>query len=155
MVDDGSTDGTQAVVAGYPEARCVRLEQNAGVSRARNVGIAEARGEFICFLDSDDVWMENKLDVQMAWMEAHPQCRVSYTGEIWIRNGVRVNPMKKHGKHSGDIFRHCLPLCIVSPSSVLMRAALFEEVGGFDENLPACEDYDLWLRIARPASGFT
>ena len=71
-----------------------------------------------------------------------------YTDEIWIRNGVRVNPMKKHQKYSGDIFRQCLPLCIVSPSSVMLRKSILDEVGGFDELMPVCEDYDLWLRIA-------
>ena len=148
VVDDGSQDATQTVVERFPEVRYVCLEENSGVSRARNRGIAEARGEFVCFLDSDDLWKKDKLERQMAWMETHPACQVSYTDEIWIRNGVRVNPMKKHAKHSGDIFRHCLPRCIVSPSSVLMRTSLFEEVGDFDESLPACEDYDLWLRMA-------
>ncbi len=148
VVDDGSTDATRSVVTGFPGVRYERLKENAGVSAARNRGIALAQGEFICFLDSDDLWHEDKLARQVEWMTAHPDCTVCYTDEIWIRNGVRVNPMKKHGKYSGDIFRHCLPLCIVSPSSVLMRASLFEEVGGFDESLPACEDYDLWLRIA-------
>jgi len=68
--------------------------------------------------------------------------------EIWIRNGVRVNPMNKHKKYGGWIFKECLPLCIVSPSAVMIHRSLFEEVGLFDETLPACEDYDLWLRIA-------
>ncbi len=148
VVDDGSTDATGEVVQRFAKARYLRLSENAGVSHARNRGIALACGEFICFLDSDDLWLKDKLERQIEWMDAHPECTVCYTDEIWIRNGVRVNPMKKHGKYSGDIFRHCLPLCIVSPSSVLMRASLFEEVGRFDESLPACEDYDLWLRIA-------
>jgi len=81
-------------------------------------------------------------------MDSHPECRVCYTDEIWIRRGVRVNPMKKHGKFSGDIFAPSLGLCIVSPSSVMMRSSLFEDVGVFDESMPVCEDYDLWLRIA-------
>ena len=81
-------------------------------------------------------------------MQIHPECMAVYTDEIWIRNGVRVNPMKKHQKYSGDIFRRCLPLCIVSPSSVMLRKSILDEVGGFDELMPVCEDYDLWLRIA-------
>jgi GT2 family glycosyltransferase len=70
-----------------------------------------------------------------------------HTEEIWIRNGRRVNAMNKHAKHGGDIFEHCLPLCCVSPSSVLIHRDIFDVVGNFDESLPACEDYDLWLRI--------
>jgi glycosyltransferase involved in cell wall biosynthesis len=121
---------------------------NSGVSHARNLGIGMARGRYICFLDSDDLWVKNKLEAQIRWMESHADCQVCYTDEIWIRKGVRVNQMNKHRKYSGDIFPHCLPLCIVSPSSVLMRSTLFEEVGTFDESMAVCEDYDLWLRIA-------
>ncbi len=148
VVDDGSTDRTPELAQEFSEVRWIRREENSGVSQARNLGIRQARGRYLAFLDSDDLWQENKLEKQMNWMVSHPDCRVCYTDEIWIRNGVRVNPMDKHRKYSGDIFLHCLPLCIVSPSSALMRADLLEEVGGFDESLPACEDYDLWLRIA-------
>ena len=148
VVDDGSTDDTKEVVQKFPEVRYTPCPVNRGVSKARNLGIGLARGRYICFLDSDDVWVENKLAVQIAWMEAQPACQVCYTDEIWIRKGVRVNPMNKHRKVSGDIFSHCLPLCVVSPSSVLMRASLFLEVGVFDEALAVCEDYDLWLRIS-------
>ena len=148
VVDDGSTDHTGAVMRQFPEIRYVACPLNRGVSQARNLGISLARGRYICFLDSDDLWVENKLEVQIRWMEAQADCRVCYTDEIWIRKGVRVNPMNKHRKHSGDIFPHSLALCIVSPSSVLMRSTLFDEVGVFDEDLPVCEDYDLWLRIS-------
>ncbi|MBI4389590.1 MAG: glycosyltransferase family 2 protein [Nitrospinae bacterium] len=148
VVDDGSTDDTREMVKDFPEVRYIRNEENSGVSRARNIGVQNARGSFICFLDSDDLWEKDKLAAQMDWMERRPECRACYTDELWVRNGRRVNPMNKHGKYSGDIFRHCLPLCIVSPSSVMLQASLLAEVGGFDEALPACEDYDLWLRIA-------
>ena len=147
VVDDGSTDSTPALLGGFPEVRVHRWEDNRGVSAARNQGIRMARGEWICFLDSDDRWVEHKLQVQMDWMQAHPDCRACYTDEIWIRKGVRVNPKNKHRKYSGSIFRQCLPLCIISPSSILMRASVLETVGGFDTDLAACEDYDLWLRL--------
>jgi glycosyltransferase involved in cell wall biosynthesis len=148
VVDDGSSDHTEAVVREFPEVRYVACSENSGVSYARNFGINLARGRYICFLDSDDLWIKNKLEAQIHWMEENADCQVCYTDEIWIRKGIRVNPMNKHRKCSGDIFPHSLPLCIVSPSSVLMRSSLFDEVGVFDENLPACEDYDLWLRIS-------
>ncbi len=148
VVDDGSTDHTEEVVREFSKVRYVACPENSGVSHARNLGIGMARGRYICFLDSDDLWIKNKLETQILWMESHGDCQVCYTDEIWIRRGVRVNPMNKHRKYSGDIFPHCLPLCIVSPSSVLMRSSLFDEVGLFDEDLPVCEDYDLWLRIS-------
>jgi GT2 family glycosyltransferase len=84
----------------------------------------------------------------MKFMESHPEALICYTEEVWIRKGVRVNPMKKHRKYSGMIFEHCLPLCIISPSSVLIARRLLENVGVFDKELEACEDYDLWLRIS-------
>ena len=148
VVDDGSTDPTEEVVREFSGFRYISFPQNRGVSKARNLGIELARGRYICFLDSDDLWVENKLETQVAWMESQSDCQVCYTDEIWIRKGVRVNPMNKHRKVSGDIFSPSLSLCIVSPSSVLIRASIFSEVGRFDEDLPVCEDYDLWLRIA-------
>ena len=148
VVDDGSTDDTQKVLQNFPDIRTLHLPENHGVSYARNRGIEEARGSLICFLDSDDLWEEGKLEAQVIWMQGHPECQAVYTDEKWIRNGVRVNPMNKHQKYSGDIFKQCLPLCIVSPSSVMLRKSLLDEVGVFDESMPVCEDYDLWLRIA-------
>ena len=147
VVDDGSTDNTSELVGQFPAVKLIRLEENRGVSFARNRGMAEAEGGCIAFLDSDDLWEKDKLASQVKWIERG--FHAVYTDEIWIRNRVRVNPMNKHRKYSGDIFRYCLPLCIVSPSSVLLRAKMLSEVGGFDESMPVCEDYDLWLRIAK------
>ena len=148
VVDDGSTDKTSQLMKSFPKAQYFYIKKNSGVSKARNVGLAFAKGELICFLDSDDLWKEKKIQIQSLWLENNKDSQICYTDEIWVRNGVRVNPMNRHRKYSGDIFRHCLGLCIVSPSSVMIRAKLFDEIGNFDESLPACEDYDLWLRIA-------
>jgi glycosyltransferase involved in cell wall biosynthesis len=147
VVDDGSTDATSGLLAGrFPQVRCLR-QAHGGVSRARNAGIAAARGEWLAFLDSDDQWLAHKLAAQRGALRAHPQYRVCHSDEIWIRGGRRVNPMRKHAKHGGWIFRHCLPRCVISPSSVLLHRSVLERVGAFDEALPACEDYDLWLRL--------
>ena len=147
VVDDGSEDSTSATVAKrFPDVLLIQ-QTNHGVSHARNRGIAAASNPWIAFLDSDDRWFENKLAVQMNAIQASPMYRLCHCDEHWIRNGKRVNPMHKHQKRGGDIFEFCLPLCAISPSAVIIHQSLFDEVGNFDESLPACEDYDLWLRI--------
>ncbi len=144
VVDDGSTDGSFDVVTGLP-LRYV-WKENGGVSSARNLGIGLARGEYLAFLDVDDLWKKEKLRIQIEMMKG-TQYALSYTDEIWLRNGQRLNQKKQHRKYSGDIYEKCLPLCIISPSSVLIKKEVFSTVGLFDESLPVCEDYDLWLRI--------
>lgn len=147
VVDDGSHDGTVGVVsARFPAVRLFR-QPNRGVSAARNLGIAHATGDWIAFLDSDDSWRPEKLARQRAAIEANPDRCICHTDELWLRNGRRVNPRQRHAKPDGWAFERCLPLCALSPSSVLVRRELFAVVGIFDETLPACEDYDLWLRI--------
>jgi len=150
VVDDGSTDGTQETIASRNTLHAIRYfyQENKGPSAARNSGIKEAKGEWIAFLDSDDEWKPGKLKAQLEFFLENPDYRICQTEEVWIRNGTRVNPMKKHKKSGGRIFEKCLPLCVVSPSAVMMHRELFDEVGLFDESFPACEDYDLWLRIA-------
>ena len=147
VVDDGSSDGTKDwVLERFP---CVRYisQDNSGVSSARNRGIREAKGSWIAFLDSDDEWMPDKLEKQEIAINDSKEAWLCHTNEIWIRNGVRVNQMKKHQKYGGDVFENCLDICRISPSSALIKKEVFEMVGLFDESLKVCEDYDLWLRI--------
>ncbi len=144
VIDDGSTDGSAEEIAGLPVHYV--WKENGGISSARNRGITLARGDYIAFLDVDDLWKKGKLALQMRLMQ-ETGALISYTDEIWIRNGKRVNQGKRHRKYSGMIYEHCLPLCIVSPSSAVISRAVFTEVGLFDEALPVCEDYDMWLRI--------
>jgi len=149
VVDDGSNDNTIAALNDYmPFMRYVRQPVNRGVSAARNRGVKSSAAPWISFLDSDDYWLKEKLQVQMEFFERNPSAVACQTQEIWIRRGRRVNPKTKHKKPSGDIFKQSLRLSLVSPSSVILRRSLFEEVGFFDEALPAGEDYDLWLRIS-------
>lgn len=148
VVDDGSTDDTAEQLAQWGSRLQILKQPNQGVSAARNLAVRHARGCYLAFLDSDDIWLPKKLAIQVAFMEQHPSVRICQTEETWIRNGVRVNPKVKHRKPSGDIFIASLELCLVSPSAVMLTRELFERVGGFDESLPVCEDYDLWLRIA-------
>lgn len=149
VVDDASEDDSADFVAGeFGEAvDLIRMSENRGVSAARNRGIERARGEWLAFLDSDDEWLPQKLEKQRAELEQSPLL-ICHTDEIWVRNGVRVNPHKHHQKSGGDIFLKALALCVMSPSSIAIHRRVFAEVGLFDEALPACEDYELWLRIA-------
>ena len=157
VVDDGSTDDTFSILKnmGFSnsedkdnEMKYIRTE-NKGISAARNIGIKLSRGEFIALLDSDDEWKHNKLKVQLSSLkDTGFKNMVSHTDEIWIKNGVRLTPQKKHLKRGGNIFENCLKLCCVSPSSSLINKNLFSELGYFDEGLPACEDYDFWLRYS-------
>jgi glycosyltransferase involved in cell wall biosynthesis len=147
VVDDGSTDGTSEHLAQYGTSIRHASRPRNGVAAARNYGVGIAKGRYVAFLDSDDVWLARKLEIQTAFMERHPEIQICQTGEIWVRNGVRVNPRAKHAKPSGDIFRRSLDLCLVSPSAVMMTKDLFDQCGGFDDSFLVCEDYDLWLRI--------
>jgi glycosyltransferase involved in cell wall biosynthesis len=147
VIDDGSTDRVQEELQCYYDRINYLRQENRGVSSARNRGIAEAKGDLIAFLDSDDLWQPAKLSVQVDFFNKHSDALICQTEEIWIRNGRRVNPKNRHKKPSGMIFEPSLSLCLVSPSAVMMKKELFEKVGCFDETLPACEDYDLWLRV--------
>ena len=148
VVDDGSTDDTPRILDSYHQDLMAIRQPNRGVSAARNRGIAAAGGRLIAFLDSDDLWLPGKLSRQVDFFNANPGAVINQTEEIWIRNGVRVNPKTRHRKPAGMIFEPSLALCLVSPSAVMMKRALLDEIGLFDEDLPACEDYDLWLRIS-------
>ena len=148
VVDDGSTDETPQILNGYGGKIKRICQPNKGVSAARNRGIAAASGEFMAFLDSDDLWLPDKLTIQSEFLRSTPDALICQTEEIWIRNGVRVNPRERHRKVSGMIFERSLALCLVSPSAVMLRRGLFDEFGLFDESLLACEDYDMWLRVS-------
>ena len=147
VVDDGSTDGTAAALDGLdPRVTCLS-QSRSGVSAARNRGIASSSGEWLAFLDSDDLWLPQKLAAQVDFFAAHPEVKICQTEEVWIRNGLRLNPKDYHQKPEGHCFPLLLERCLVSPSAVMIHRDVFDEVGLFDESLPACEDYDLWLRI--------
>jgi len=147
VVDDGSTDGTlEWLKIIYPKIQSIS-QSNKGVSAARNMGINQAKGDWIALLDSDDEWLPNKLEKQIQALQENPKMMFCHTNEIWIRNGVRVNQMKKHQKYGGQIFEQCLDMCRISPSSSLLHKSIINDIGLFDENLKVCEDYDLWLRV--------
>jgi len=147
VVDDGSTDATASAVSKYYDGTVrYHYQPNHGVSHARNTGIQLARGNWIALLDSDDRWLPDKLQQQVSALLKHPELEFCHSDEIWVRHGRRVNPKVCYKKYGGWIFEKCLTRCTISPSSVLMKKNIFSQLGGFDESLPACEDYDFWLR---------
>jgi glycosyltransferase involved in cell wall biosynthesis len=146
VVDDGSTDGTSDPLSRLDHLTVERTERR-GPAAARNRGVACASAPLIAFLDSDDLWAPDKLFRQLAFMREFPDCGISQTAEIWIRDGRRVNPGLRHLKRAGDIFVDSLQTCLISPSAAILKTDLFRTLGGFDQDLAAAEDYDLWLRI--------
>jgi len=151
VIDDGSKDNTKEILKSFGNngnKMKYHFQEHKGVSAARNLGLDLAQGDYIAFLDSDDLWKKEKISMQMSFMKAFPKAKVCYTEEIWMRRGVFVNPKKKHRKYSGWIFDRVLPLCLISLSSALFRREVFGETGKFDEELLTCEDYDFGIRLA-------
>ncbi|VAX24104.1 hypothetical protein MNBD_NITROSPINAE03-901 [hydrothermal vent metagenome] len=154
VVDDGSTDDSARIIEKqYGERARIIRQINKGVSSARNAGIAAAKARWIAFLDSDDLWMPDKLERQHKAIINDPSLQVLHTDEIWERGGRRVNPGRRHLKTGSiddgadNLFNRSLAICLISPSSVAVHSEVFRTVGLFDESLPVCEDYDMWLRI--------
>ncbi|MFH7319078.1 glycosyltransferase family 2 protein [Desulfurivibrio sp. D14AmB] len=157
VVDDGSSDHTRQVVRDWAgeltlsAAPALELrylfQENRGPSAARNLGVRQASHNLLAFLDCDDRFLPGKLAIQAAAMAANSRLPLSHTEEVWRRRGEHLNPKKRHRKEGGDLFARSLELCVIGMSTVMLRRRLLEEVGGFDEELPCCEDYELWLRV--------
>ena len=148
VVDDGSDDNTAELVKKYNSDIVYVRQENMGPAAARNRGIKMARYNLLAFLDSDDWFAENKLEIQLEALHQNPSYNISHTNEIWYRNGQILNQKLKHKKNSGDIFRQSLELCAVSMSTVMIQRKIFERYGIFDEEYPCCEDYEFWLRVS-------
>ena len=148
VVDDGSEDNTAELAENYSSDIVYIRQENKGPAAARNRGVQAARYALLAFLDSDDRFAENKLEVQIEAMQEKPAYLISHTQEMWYRNGRLLNQKIKHRKNSGDIFNQSLELCAVGISTVLMYREIFERYGLFDEEYPCCEDYEFWLRVS-------
>jgi len=175
VVDDGSIDATQEVISKYGEQIKYIYQTNKGVSSARNRGISLAEGEYIAFLDSDDVWLPDKLKLQISAIEKNTEAVLVFTdAEVFnekgiVRNSFRPSHIEKADCGSfrcrinsfslndgsilaGDFYRDLLMGNFIALSTVLIRKELFSRNGGFDESFSIGEDYELWLRIARKNS---
>jgi len=148
IIDDGSTDKTKDIIERYSDKRLrYTRKEHAGVSAARNTGVKLAKGAYIAFLDSDDRYRRDKLEITAAYIQNNPDYKIFHTEEIWYRNGRLLAQKGYHQKPSGPVFKQALKLCCISISTVAIAREIFEQVGLFDEKLPACEDYDFWLRV--------
>ncbi len=157
VIDDASSDETIELLKKYddPRVKIIQHRENRGVSQARNTGFRQSHGKWIALLDSDDEWLPHRLESQLKLAKERPGLPLIHGEELWVRRGKRVNPKKIHQKSGGRIFKRCLHLCLISPSATLMKRSLYEEMKGFREDYPVCEDYELWLRVtARYEVGF-
>lgn len=152
IVDDGSEDDTSDMVKALSSPDYIPLRyhriSNSGPATARNIGVSLAKYHLIAFLDSDDHWYPNKISRQLEVLQKNPGYKICHTGEKWLRRGVHLNQKNIHKPRPGNIFSHCLKICAVGMSTVLMHKSLFTQCGGFDPSMPCCEDYDFWLRVS-------
>jgi len=147
VIDDGSTDCTKDLIKSYEDRRLKYIcQKNHGVAHARNKGIENSVGRFIAFLDSDDSWVPEKLGIAKEYIDKFPEMKIFHTEETWYRRGKLLNQKKKHKKPNGNVFYNSLPLCCIGMSTSVIKKETFNKIGKFDESLPACEDYDFWLR---------
>lgn len=146
VVDDGSSDGTVARVGAFGDRVRLHQQRNGGVARARNTGVSLARGEWIAFLDADDLWLPEKIERQLAVSTDAMTFTNRYNiGDRGDLPEVQTDCQPMSG---GDIFEALLSANFITTTSVMIRRDLFERLGGFDLRFNGAEDWDLWLRVA-------
>lgn len=146
IADDGSTDGTKDYLKTVHH-QYIGLKHTGKPGYVRNMGFLSSRGEYIAFLDSDDLWKPEKLAAQVRFFMQNPDMFICHTREIWMRNGKIISQKKQKHKRSGFIFHDALIKCIIGPSTVMLKRELFKDSGMFHPGLEIAEDYELWLRI--------
>jgi len=146
IVDDGSTDKTLAWIK-EQGLNYITLEHNGFPGFVRNRGAEAAKGEYLCFLDSDDLWKPTKLEKQIDFFKNNPHFVLCHTREIWNRNDTIVSQIGQKHRRAGNIFKDALAKCIIGPSTVMINREVFFKVGTFHESLEIAEDYELWLRL--------
>ncbi len=145
VIDDGSTDNTKELLSALPITYI--YQENNGVSSARNNGIKKSQYSWIAFCDSDDIWHPNKIEEQIKFHKQYQDILISHTNEIWKFNEKIIKQKRYQSKPSGYCFIDNLDSCKIGASTLIIHKSILDDIGLFDENLVACEDYDLWLRI--------
>jgi glycosyltransferase involved in cell wall biosynthesis len=153
VVDDGSTDNTQSILSTFEDTRLqiVRLEKNSGRSRARNIALRAARGEYMSFLDSDDYYLPGKIELQVKYLKENPAIDMVYTASACVDENDASLDYFYRAPVSGDIYKEIAffkPLTITLPT-VMLRRHVVDEVGLFDEAMDRFEDTDYWRRISK------
>jgi glycosyltransferase involved in cell wall biosynthesis len=148
VVDDASTDMTPRVMRQYPAGRYIRHTTNRGQAVARNTGLQGSTGSLIALLDDDDIWLPNKLALQVPALEAHPEAGIAYS-RMWVGSADSGEswPGPQYNKRGG-LFRMLLMDDFLLALPVLIRRTVFDKAGYFDERMVAAEAYDLFLRAA-------
>jgi len=150
VIDDGSTDETQARVKEFGELVSYYYKQNNGPASARNFGVKKAKGEFIAFLDADDLWEPEKLEKQLNFLNRHPEIVLVCSAIYSFGTRSKTYYLLSTKTHQGNLFRSLFLKSFIHTSSVIIKKkAIIEDVGGFKEEYRWGEDYDLWLRIAK------
>lgn len=154
VIDDGSTDETRKVVEKYLSDPRVRYlyQENQERAAARNLGIRHAYGKYIAFLDADDLWLPNKLKIQVEYLDRHPEVGLCFTHYTLINSkGLSLGRQAINFVSGPDQFYSLLKGNFIPNSTVITPRCVLDKVGLFDESLPAfgSEDWDMWLRIAR------
>jgi glycosyltransferase involved in cell wall biosynthesis len=150
VVDDGSTDDSLKILGAYSadrRLRVIRLD-HVGQSRAKNAGVAAARAPFIAFLDADDVWHAEKLQLQLALFDAKPELGVVYTRRTLIDEAGHDRPYRQPQLYRGNVLSHMFQENFVCFSSAMVRRTVLEHIGWFDPSADLAIDYDLWMRAA-------
>lgn len=148
IIDDGSFFQAKDILKNYKNnIKIIRHEKNKGVSASRNTGILASSSKYIAFLDSDDIFLPEKLELQINFMKEN-NYQISHTNEFWYKKDRFINQNKKSKRYGGKILDKILDKCRVSPSSLIVERKVFEKSGLFDETLDVCEDYEISLRFA-------
>ncbi len=156
LVDDGSSEAPEEacrLCAADPRFRYLPIEHTGMPGAVRNRGVEAARYELLAFLDSDDLWLPRKLELQVQLLQEQPAQRLGgfaalvHSREIWLRGEKIISQKGQRFERRGEVFAEALKKCMIGPSTVLMRRDVYEQLGGFREDLEIAEDYELWLRL--------
>ena len=155
IVDDGSIDMTPVLETYFrddPRVKYIKIDHSGLPGLVRNRGVDISLGKYLAFLDSDDLWMDSKLEKQIKFLEKNSAYKVVHTREDWIRSGKKISQSGFNHKRFGNIFSDALVKCILGPSTIMLEKDLYIKLGGFRDDLEIAEDYELWLRLTNSNS---